>query len=83
MVEVREIEKREIPPEDICIVIEKAGGRFVANGFNPGKRSGSFYAPPAFKTLKAAISASVEWATRNNVPIVYLKGVRNNASGDD
>jgi len=77
MAEIRDIGRSDKPPEDAdCVVIEKAGGRFVVNGFSPQKRSGTFFAPPSFETLDAAIAAAVAWATANNVAIVYVKGLR-------
>jgi hypothetical protein len=77
MVEVRDIGRSDKPPADAdCVVIEKAGGRFVANGFSPQKRSGTFFSPPSFNALDAAISASVDWAAQHGVPVVYVKGIR-------
>lgn len=77
MVEVRDIGGSDKPPADAnCVVIEKAGDRYVANGFSPRKRSGTFFSPPSFKALEAAISASVDWAGQHDVPIVYVKGIR-------
>ncbi len=77
MVEVRDIARSDKPPEDAeCVVIEKAGGRFVANGFSPGRRSGTFFSPPSFEGLDAAISASVDWAAQHDVAVVYVKGIR-------
>jgi hypothetical protein len=76
MAKVREIPKSERPFEsERCIVVEQAGGRFVANGFSPGKMSGTVWAPPAFDTLTTAIAASVAWADRNDVAVVYVRGV--------
>lgn len=77
MVEVRDIGRSDKPPEHAeCVVIEKAGGRFVANGFSPRKRSGTFFSPPSFAALEEAISASVDWAAQHDVPVVYVKGIR-------
>jgi hypothetical protein len=73
---VRDIPKSERPFEDErCIVVEHAGGRFVANGFSPGKMSGAVWAPAAFPTLDEAVAASVAWAERNDVAIVYVRGI--------
>jgi hypothetical protein len=79
MAEVQNIAKGASPPEDQPrIVIEHAGGRFVANGFSPGKAPGAFWAPPAFESLEDAIEASIAWADQNNVATVYVKGTRAN-----
>jgi hypothetical protein len=76
MVAVRHIPKSERPFEsERCIMVEHAGGRFVANGFAPGKMSGTVWAPPAFETLDAAVAASVAWATLNDVTNVYVRGI--------
>ena len=77
MVEIRDITSGSIPPEDAdCVIIEKAAGRFVVNGSSLGRRHGSFWTPPAFATLDAALEASVDWAGKNDVEVIYLRDVR-------
>jgi hypothetical protein len=76
MVVVRDIHRSEMPAEAARVIIEFGGGRFVANGFKPGRQSGTSWTPPAFDTLDDAIEASVEWASKNGVPAVYIKGIR-------
>jgi hypothetical protein len=75
MVMVRDIPRNEIPSERAYVVIEFAGGRFVANGFKVGQH-GIYWTPAAFDTLDQAIEASVEWATENGVAAVYVRGIR-------
>ena len=76
MVVVRDILRHERPAENMWVVIEFGGGRFVANGFRPDEGHGIFWTPPAFDTLDEAIAASIDWASKNGVPTVYVKGVR-------
>jgi hypothetical protein len=72
-----DIPRREMPPEaEPCLVIERAGGQFVVNGYSPSKSFGTFWAPPSFPSLDAAIAASADFAERNVVATVYMKGVR-------
>jgi hypothetical protein len=77
MVEVRDIGINETAPDADCVVIERAGGgRFRANGSVAGKANASFWTPPNFDSIEAAIQASITWATANDVPVVYVKGIR-------
>ncbi len=77
MVEIRDIPNGELPPENIdCVLIEKSGSKFTAKGSvgAPAPRSATFYTPPAFPTLEAAIEASMAWAEEmNDVPVIYIK----------
>jgi hypothetical protein len=76
MVEIREIPNDELPPEDVdCVLIEKSGSKFVAKGSVGAPRSPTFYTPPAFPALEAAIEASMSWADLNDVPVIYIKGL--------
>ena len=75
MVEVHDIARYEKPPEGGRVVIEPAGGRFVANGVSPAKGSEGYWRPPAFDTLDEAIAASIEWASKNDVFAVYVKRI--------
>jgi len=77
MVDVRDITHSEQPPENAdCVVIDPTpGGKFVANGSASGKKSATFFKPPAFATLQQAIAASRQWAEENDVPVVYVRGI--------
>jgi hypothetical protein len=75
MVEIRDIPSNELPPEDVdCVLIEKSGSKFMAKGSIGAPRDPTFYNPPAFPTLEAAIEASMAWATMNDVPFIYITG---------
>jgi hypothetical protein len=77
MAEVRDIEKHENPPADTDhVLIEKSGDRFIANGSAAGKIDVTFFKPPPFDTEEAATRASLDWAEANNVPVVYVRGIR-------
>jgi hypothetical protein len=74
MVEVQNISLNETPPEGTdCVVIENAGNKFVANGSVAGERVVTFFKPPPFESLGAAIEAASAWAEENDVPVVYVK----------
>lgn len=76
MVEVRNIRKGEEPPKNAdWVLIERAGARFVANGSAAGKRDVTFFRPPSFDTVEAAIAASCAWAEDNDVSVVYVRDV--------
>lgn len=77
MVEVRDIARNEEPPAQAYhVIIEFAGGRFVANGYGSEKALDAFWRPTAFDTLDEAIASSIAWASNNLVPVVYVRGVR-------
>jgi hypothetical protein len=75
MVEVCNLTKRERPPEgEDWVLVEQAGGRFVANGSI--RQAGAptlYFRPPAFRTLDEAVNAARSWAFDNSVPVVYVK----------
>jgi nicotinamidase-related amidase len=76
MAEIRYISKGEGPPKDVdCVLIEKAGNRFVANGSVAGKRDATFFTPPPFPTVEAAVDAAKAWAEAHGVPIVYVRDI--------
>jgi hypothetical protein len=75
MVEIRDIPNDELPPDDVdCVLIEKSGSKFIAKGSVGAPRDPTFYNPPAFPTLEAAIEASMAWAAMNDVPFIYITG---------
>lgn len=75
MVEVRDIQTNETPPENgDWVLIEKVGTKFVANGSAAGTRDVTFFKPGTFATADDAIAASVAWAVQNEVPVVYVRG---------
>jgi hypothetical protein len=75
MVEIRDIPNDELPPEDVdCVLIEKSGSKFIAKGSVGAPNDPTFYNPPAFPTLEAAIEASMAWAAMNDVPSIYITG---------
>ena len=83
MTEVREISKAGARPDDVdhVLIEPTSSGKFTANGSatHPDNDSrkladkgATFYSPPAFETLEAAIASAKEWADKHNVPTVYV-----------
>ncbi len=76
MAEVRDIKAHENPPENTDhVLIEKAGGRFIANGSVAGKIDATFFAPPP-SIEAAAVAAAKAWAEINDVPVIYVRSSR-------
>jgi hypothetical protein len=76
MVEVQNISQNEKLPEgEDFVMIEKAGNMFVVNGSVAGQRAATFFTPPPFETLVAAIGAAQTWAEANNVDVVYVRDI--------
>lgn len=74
MVQVRDIDSKEMPPENgDWVLVEKVGEKFTANGSVSGNMSATFFAPPAFDSIEEAIGASKSWAAENDVPVVYIR----------
>jgi hypothetical protein len=65
IVEVRDIQSTETPPENAdWVLVEKAGEKFVANGSASGINGATFYKPAAFDTVDDAIKSSLAWLMR-------------------
>jgi hypothetical protein len=76
MVVIHHIRVNDAPGGDTWVLIEFDGERFVANGFKPDHdQIGIYWTPAAFDTLYEAIAASIDWASANGVPLVYVKDV--------
>ena len=77
MVEVRDIGKNEQPPEgaDWVLIEQTPSGGFMANGSASGKMDATFFRPPHFDTVDAAIAAARSWADANDVPVIYVRGI--------
>lgn len=76
MVQVRNIAAHETPPSNVDhVFIERTGNKYTANGSVAHAKSGTFWTPPPFDTVDAAISASVGWAEQNDVTVVYVRAV--------
>jgi hypothetical protein len=76
MVLIHHIRGNDAPAGEAWALIEFDGERFVANGFRPDDgQIGIYWTPAAFDTLYEAIAASIDWASANGVPAVYVKEV--------
>jgi hypothetical protein len=77
MVKVRDIGENERPPEcaDWVLIEQTPSGRFMANGSASGKMDATFFRPPSFDTVDAAIAASRAWAEANDVPVIYVRDI--------
>ena len=75
MAEVRTIAKSmALPCDEDYVLIERIVGRsFVANGCVRRGLTVHYFTPPPFENRKAAIDASLVWATTNGVTIVYVR----------
>ena len=77
MIEVRGIEATESPPRgaDWVLVEITSAGNFVANGVvaHANARGATFFTPPPFESLEAALRASEAWASENCVTAIYVR----------
>ena len=74
MTQVKDIETRDTLPEGgDCVLIEKANGKFVANGSVTAIDGAGVFEPEPFDTLDEAVTASLVWAEENDVPFVYVR----------
>jgi hypothetical protein len=58
------------------MIVEFAGGRFVANGRGAEKGRETIWRPEPFDTLDDAIASSIGWASSNSVQVVFVRGIR-------
>ncbi|CAO4134733.1 hypothetical protein [Methylorubrum extorquens] len=75
MAEIRDIAPDESPSsdQDHVLIVPGAGGKFVANGSASGRMDATFWTPPPFDTLEAAIASAQAWASQNDVPHIFLR----------
>ncbi|MGZ8996021.1 MAG: hypothetical protein ACXW3P_05940, partial [Rhodospirillales bacterium] len=75
MPEVRSISAKEQPPNDIdhVVIRRTPSGKFRADGSVRGKEGATYYVPPPFDSLERAIAEACDWASQNDVPVVYVR----------
>ncbi len=84
MVELRDIEYDEDPPEnEDWVLISRAGEKFVASGSSAETHGATFYSPQPFDTLDEAVTASRDWAAHNDVGVIYVRGARSGQAGNE
>jgi hypothetical protein len=54
-------------------LIEKVDEKFVADGSVSAIDGPAYYQPEPFDTLDEAVTASLVWAEKNDVPFVYVR----------
>ena len=74
MTEVRDIEVAATPPaNEDWVLVERAGSKFAANGAVTAIDGMGVFKPEPFDTLDEAVTASLVWAEKNDVPYVYVR----------